>query len=281
MDIFGRMKALNVHGLSIACFDDNGISLNKQFGVLERDTGKVVDGDSVFHACSISKMVTALCVLRLAQNGLLDLHKDVGGGITLANLLAHQGGYCDDYGGIKFAPETDFEYSDLGYSRVAEIVKEALGEDIAQIAGQLLFKPMGLKRTFFWDNLPDGLMLEECAVGHDKNGDIVPEIRMVYPNTEGAGLWTTPTELAMIAREITKHEKVMLTPYRYDEIGLGVFLTKDGFYSQGWGIGMQCKLEVNFKRQSGIVVMMNCEPGVEQDKSLIGEIIRWGESRVW
>jgi hypothetical protein len=61
---------------------------------------------------------------------------------------------------------------------------------------------------------------------------------------------------------------------------MGIFLGKhkDGeafFTSQGWGAGMQCKLQVDYKNQSGIIVMTNSEPGMEQNKSLVGEIIRF------
>jgi hypothetical protein len=36
---------------------------------------------------------------------------------------------------------------------------------------------------------------------------------------------------------------------------------------------MQCKLRAYYKAQSGVVVMTNSEPGMEQDEALIGEII--------
>ena len=73
----------------------------------------------------------------------------------------------------------------------------------------------------------------------------------------------------------------MLTPFGCDgNTGMGVFLENDlsgnpFFFSQGWGIGMQCKLRAYRKGQSGVVVMTNSEPGVEQDESLVGEIIEY------
>ena len=38
---------------------------------------------------------------------------------------------------------------------------------------------------------------------------------------------------------------------------------------------MQFKLQFDYKNQSGIIVMTNLEPGMEQNKSLVGEIIRF------
>ena len=122
----------------------------------------------------------------------------------------------------------------------------------------------------------------------------VEGIRAVYPNVEGAGLWTTPNELARILIDMVKAYhgmdsvildysvvRCMLTPYGCaDYMGMGVFLEKDEhgepyFFSQGWGIGMQCKLRVYYQKQSGVIVMTNSEPGMEQDKALVGEIIEY------
>jgi len=321
MNMAERMKHFNVPGVSVTHFADNTVQRSKHFGVLEKGTGNMVNNNSIFHACSISKMITALCVLRLVQDGVLDLYKDVNEylsswkisesqftnntKITLANLLAHQAGFYDDgedfsleTARILYVPETNCEYSDIGYRVISQVLLDALGETVPQIAARLIFEPLGLKRAFFWEpgkDSYDDISMADCAVGHDNSGNIVKEIRMVYPNVEGAGLWITSTELAHIVIDLVKsyhnqggivlnHEtaRLMLTPYGcVDDIALGVFLDKDEkgrpyFFSQGWGIGMQCKLRAYYEDQSqgGIVVMTNSEPGMEQDAALIGEIIK-------
>jgi CubicO group peptidase (beta-lactamase class C family) len=329
------MNHFNIPGVSVTSFADGKINWSKHFGTLEKGTDKTVNGHSIFHACSMSKMITAICVLRLAQCGALDLHKNVNEYLTSwklpdneftkkskinpANLLAHQGGLRDDEAhftpckngdnrpntvdmlnsavNIQYEPETDCEYSDAGYCIISQVVLDVLGESIAQAANRLIFNPLGLSRTFFWEqnkNEYDGISLDDCAVGHDKHGNIVKEVRAVYPNTEGAGLWTTTRELATIMIDLIKsyHGKVglvlnqetaqlMLTPYGCtDDVGLGVFLGKNEdskpfFVSQGWGVGMQCKLRAYYNDGSGVIVMTNSDPGVGQDESLIGEIIRF------
>ncbi|WP_310603396.1 serine hydrolase [Anaerosporobacter sp.] len=60
MDIQKRMRDYNVPGASITYFNEGKIQWNKGFGILEKDTLKSVDEHSVFHACSISKMITSL-----------------------------------------------------------------------------------------------------------------------------------------------------------------------------------------------------------------------------
>ncbi|MCL2217330.1 MAG: beta-lactamase family protein [Defluviitaleaceae bacterium] len=341
MNVLERMNHFNVPGVSVAYFSDNKIGWSKYFGTLEKGTDKIVDDNSIFHACSISKMITAICVLKLVQCGELDLHKDVNEYLkswkitdneftkakktTLANLLAHQAGLYDCEGSfspcknddapspadilkgitpynpeevnVKYKPETDCEYSDAGYCIISQILLDVLGESIPQAAKRIVFKPLGLTRTFFWEpgkNSYDDISIGDCAIGHDKNGEVVEEIRAAYPNIEGAALWTTTNELASIVIDLIKSyqgegglilsqemARLMLTPYGCaDDVGLGVFLVKDKngkpcFVSQGWGVGMQCKLRAYYKGKNGVIVMTNSEPGMEQDESLVGEIIRY------
>ena len=335
MNITKRMNHFNTPGVSVTYFTEGKIDWSKHFGTLENGTNKTVDDHSIFHACSMSKMITAICVLKLAQCGELDLHKDVNEyltswklpdseftktkKITLANLLAHQGGlrdYDDSFNpctngspsliyilnksvNMQYAPETDCEYSDAGYCIISQVILDVLGETVSQAASWIIFKPLGLTRTFFWEptkNEYDGISLDNCAIGHDKRGNVVKEVRAVYPNIEGAGLWTTTRELATIILDLLKsyHEndglvlsqemaQLMLTSYGCDEnMGLGVFLFPSAdnkadscFMSQGWGVGMQCKLRCYYERQSGVIVMTNSDPGKDQSKSLIGEVIKY------
>ena len=342
MNIYERMRHYNVPGVSVTFFEKAEIQWSKCFGVLENGASCSVNENSVFHACSISKMITALCVLRLVQDGVIDMYRDVNElltswkipnneftskkKITLANLLSHQAGFYDCDGSFepyrdgdiapaiidilqgttyynqeevhaKYVPETAFAYSDAGYCVIAQILQDVLGETIAEIAQGIVFEPLGLHRTFFWEigKTPTGEVdLVDCATGHGNSGEIVEGFRAFYPNIEGAAMWTTSRELVLIVLDIIKAyhgmeskilkkemARVMLTPFGCTNyMGMGTFLGVDEnttpyFFSQGWGIGMQCKLRAYYENQSGVVVMTNSEPGMEQDAALIGEIISY------
>jgi CubicO group peptidase (beta-lactamase class C family) len=71
-----RMAALHVPGVSIAVIHDGKIEWARGFGVI-RVGGPAVTPDTLFQAASISKPVTALAVLHLAESGKLDLEADV------------------------------------------------------------------------------------------------------------------------------------------------------------------------------------------------------------
>lgn len=71
-----RMAELNVPGVSIAVIRQGQIEWARGFGVKEVG-GAPVTADTLFQAASISKPVFALGVLRLVEQGKLDLDKDV------------------------------------------------------------------------------------------------------------------------------------------------------------------------------------------------------------
>ena len=76
-----RMRALHVPGVSIAVIHDGEIAWARGFGVT-RAGGPPVTPDTLFQAGSISKPVAALAVLRLVEQGALDLDRDVNSYLT-------------------------------------------------------------------------------------------------------------------------------------------------------------------------------------------------------
>ncbi|MEI4770643.1 serine hydrolase domain-containing protein [Psychrobacillus sp. FJAT-51614] len=113
LNIEERMQHYSVQGLSIALINKGQISL-RNYGVLEAKTNREVTKDSIFNACSISKFATAILVIKLVSQGIIDLDEDVNAKlktwkvpkshltkdrkVTLRNLLCHQSGIVDPEG---------------------------------------------------------------------------------------------------------------------------------------------------------------------------------------
>lgn len=107
MVLVERMAQLNVLGVSIAVINDRQIEWAKGYGTLEKD-GAAVNGETLFQACSISKVIAATGALALVDRGLLDLDQPVnerltswhlpenehtqGYPVTLRWLLSHRAG---------------------------------------------------------------------------------------------------------------------------------------------------------------------------------------------
>lgn len=123
MDFAARMSHYHVPGLGVTVFRDGHIDSAEGYGVMEAGTQREVSAESLFHACSISKMVTAVGVLRLVQDGVLDLDADVNRylvswripeseytqhkRVTVRNLLAHQAGFVDPEGSFEPCQEQE------------------------------------------------------------------------------------------------------------------------------------------------------------------------------
>lgn len=77
MKLVERMKYYGTPGASIAVINNYKIDWARGYGVREMGTTENVTPETLFQAASISKPVTALAVLRLVQQGKLNLDEDV------------------------------------------------------------------------------------------------------------------------------------------------------------------------------------------------------------
>jgi CubicO group peptidase (beta-lactamase class C family) len=77
MNLAERMKHYNVPGVSIAFFENGQIAWTRSYGFADVATGRRVTAETLFQSASISKPAAALAVLRLVQEGKLNLDEDV------------------------------------------------------------------------------------------------------------------------------------------------------------------------------------------------------------
>ncbi|WP_448062471.1 serine hydrolase domain-containing protein [Cellulomonas hominis] len=202
------------------------------------------------------------------------------------------------------APGSEFAYSDAGYCVLQQVVEDVTGEPFADAMDRLVLDPLGLGSTLFWDRpdgAPDaeqvdtgrleGTVLSEAAAGHGPAGHAVPGGRAFYPYLAAAGLWSTPVELARLLADLVASwngsvsgllrpstVRTMWTgPAGAAFAGLGVFLLRAGgelvVQSHGWGEGFQSVVRAYPRRQAVVAVMINADPGVPQDESLVGQAV--------
>lgn len=115
------MQRLHVPGMSIAVIRNFQIEWAKAYGVADVATGVPVDTNTRFQAASISKPVTAMAALHLAQTGRIDLDQDVNSllhgwkvnrpqgaswpPVTPRSLYSHTSGAADGFGFPGYAPD--------------------------------------------------------------------------------------------------------------------------------------------------------------------------------
>jgi len=140
--------------------------------------------------------------------------------VTLRSLMSHTSGASDGFGFpgynpdeprptlvqiitgekpsnvgvVRFtrAPYVGFQYSGGGVTLAQLAVTDAIGRPLADLADELLLKPLGLTRSSFEQPITDRLSAN-AAFAHNPGGRRSgPASWHVYPEQAAAGLWTTP-----------------------------------------------------------------------------------------
>ena len=204
-------------------------------GVL-RDHPTDLSTDSVFPVYSITKTLTAICVLRLVEAGSLRLDVPIHGWlpeielpatVTLAHLLRHTSG-IRDYGplpeyhqavrlhpdrpwtrkdfldavlpkGMLFAPGEGWAYSNIGYMLVVDILERVTGRTFAQVLAQFVARPLVLHQTLVLETSED---LMACVPGFGsevtEDGSLVDVRGRYHPG------WCAPRVVSSTPAEITR-----------------------------------------------------------------------------
>jgi CubicO group peptidase (beta-lactamase class C family) len=126
------------------------------FGVADLATGEPVRASSVFRVGSVTKMVTALAVLKLVEDGTLSLSAPLDGlepggpTPTIGQVLVHTGGLPKDMRPpfrVAWEPGERAEYSNVGYGLLGRTVARAAGMPFAQYCASAVLGPYGLRHT--------------------------------------------------------------------------------------------------------------------------------------
>jgi CubicO group peptidase (beta-lactamase class C family) len=189
-----------------ATFDARGITASGASGLADRAAGRVLTIEDPVRIASISKLVVAIGVMRLVEQGRLDLDRDVSDylgwrlrnpafpdrPITLRLLLSHRSSLKDDieYWAIplgatlqqtlanpiafdpEHAPGTWFRYSNLGFPVIASVMEKASGERFDALMARLVLRPLGLTACFNWSACGNGA-IERAVVLTQPDGTII------------------------------------------------------------------------------------------------------------
>ncbi len=185
---------------------------------------------------------------------------------------------------VNLAPGTEYRYSGGGYTVAQLAMTDVTGQPFPALMEKLVLRPLDMEASTFEQPLP-AARLAEAAVGYRGDGKAVDGKRHVYPEMAAAGLWTTPSDLALFAIGLQKmlnggkgplSQKMaenMVTP-RKDDYGLGLGIEDEGrsryFTHGGSNEGFRALLYASGNRGYGAVVMTNSDNG----SPLIQEIIR-------
>ncbi|HLL77257.1 MAG TPA: serine hydrolase [Pyrinomonadaceae bacterium] len=132
---------------------------------------------------------------------------------------------------VDTVPGTRWRYSGGGYTVMQQLVEDVAKKPFAEAARQLVLGPAGMKHSTYEQPLPPRLAAQ-AATAH-RAGQPIKGRFHTYPEMAAAGLWTTPTDLALLAVElqnalaglsnkiISKEMAAQMMSRQFQEWGLG------------------------------------------------------------
>ncbi len=163
----------------VAVVKDGVMAYEKGFGYETYEKLQPIQPDNIYDLASLTKvMATTPSIMKLVNDGEISLDDKVGeyipefkegkkGEITIRNLLLHNSGlpafrvYIDSLqtrdeirNAIRnepliYEPGTTYEYSDLGFILLGEIVEEVTGQSLDRYLRKEFYYPLGMNGTFF------------------------------------------------------------------------------------------------------------------------------------
>jgi CubicO group peptidase (beta-lactamase class C family) len=199
-----QMKATHVPGLSMAIVKDQEIIYARGFGVTSvEDGGLAVTPRTLFRVGSVTKPMTGTMIMRLVEQGKLDLDRPVkeyidwftlsepgaAERVTMRMLLSHTSGLPTSY--KPFGPRNSealekhvkeeiphyqlvappgklYSYSNPGINLAGYVAQAVTGFPYAELMRKLVFDPLEMKRTTFD---PLVAMTYPVAQSHDPQPD--------------------------------------------------------------------------------------------------------------
>jgi serine beta-lactamase-like protein LACTB, mitochondrial len=174
-----EMSRVGIPGLSLAVAEAGQVRFEAGFGVADVENEVPARPETVYRLASVSKPMTAVAVLKLAQDGRLDLDAPVTRyctefpekpwPVTSRQLLCHQGGvrwyrpeeqpmtrrfasvseglalFADD--ALAFEPGTSVLYSTYGYTLLGCVAAHAAGQAFVPLLQESVFGPAGMTST--------------------------------------------------------------------------------------------------------------------------------------
>ncbi len=188
-------------GAAVLVSYQGNMLIGKGFGLRNIETNEPITPSTNFRIASVSKQFTALCILKLIDEGKLSLQDSVQKflpytifeNMTIEQLINHTSGLpsFDDYflnhwdrnqivenknvlnwlltnPKLDFKPGEGWEYSNTAYLMLALIVEKASGMEFSDYAKKYVFQPLGMDSTNYY-SLANPIYIPERAFCYEQD----------------------------------------------------------------------------------------------------------------
>ncbi len=305
------LESSGLPGLSIAVINEGRLASFQGFGYANRKTKQPVTDATIFQAASLTKPTFAYVVLRLCEEGRLNLDAPLmqtylpelapstGPGadrITARDVLAHMSGLPITHfpkwpEKMDFAPGERFGYSGAAYIYLQLVVERVLGMPLLKVMDDYVIRPLGLTDSAYtWRPEYE----TDAAVAHDFDNTPIREAERSRPEKANAAgsLHTTPKDYARILVELLFRKngalpldytlkRMMLSPQvRLTDtlawgLGWGLHLSEDGdrFWHWGDSRGYMNYAVASLALRRGVVICTNGRNGLRVAEQIAAKVM--------
>ena len=276
--LVGQWAHEDTPGVAVLVAYDGEPLISKGYGNRDMEAKQEITPTTNMRMASVSKQFTALTVLTLVEAGKLTLEDPVINylpypifeGITINHLLRHTSGLPDYYAhfdqnwpktdivenqdildwlktdpGPEFQPGEQWSYSNTAYLMLAVIVEKVSGMEFSNYAQSMVFQPLGMDRTQYF-NLAVPVEIDERARCYGKKGDTFQQVDGFFMNGimgDGA-VYTNLTDYLNYDQMLRK--KAVFSESTYDLIHQpGEMAVKNSgdsiYYAMGWFVDQDRK----------------------------------------
>jgi len=257
--IHAQMQQQNIPGLSLAVLQDGEIIKIAGYGLADIEGRVPATPETVYKIASVSKQFIATGIMLLVQEGRLGLDDavsrylqgtpDTWSAITIRHLLTHTSGLIregPDFDPSRiqsdadiiesaysrpllFTPGEKWEYSNLGYFALAEIIRVASGQPWSEYLEEKVFVPAGMSAT---RTTTTSERVPNLATSYNDNDRLLPAADWPALRPSGA-FYSTVLDLAKW--DAVLRSDAILSRETRRQMGTPVKLNDGSTYPYGFG----------------------------------------------
>jgi D-alanyl-D-alanine carboxypeptidase len=286
----GRLAAADRFSGAVYFARGGKILAHRAFGFADRERRIPNTTDTRFRTASVTKMFTAVAVLRLAQQRKISLDDPLGKWIpelaneplglgTVHQYLTHTAGAGDLFDAryfghqrelrthddylrvfgkdlLKMPPGQEFAYSNLGYMLLGSLIERVTAKSYGETVRKAVFEPARMTRT---GTEPEDVAVEGRAIGYDRppgSREVVSAMDHIdYRPFAASGVYTTVGDLARFFAALRAHK---LLDAKYT--GLMLTPSADGGAAlHGYGVMIRGRSAEHWIGHDGVDHGMNAE----------------------
>ncbi len=198
-------KKHKVVGANVALFNSEGIVYTYNYGYINKEQNRKSTNDSLYMIASNTKVLTAMGIFKLIEDGVISLNDDIRKyipefevkslfeyeKITIENLLMHRSGLVSDLFQLAFdhsrdyhetieelkntyltaVPGVMYSYSNVGYTLLGIILERVSGLSYVEYIRKVITNPLGIKIYFLKGKEEKKPYEENISLSYNKNGE--------------------------------------------------------------------------------------------------------------